>query len=165
MAKPFSARKGQHYRLAPFFLPPPWRSNQHSRTSVRNRQCDLRLPIRNAPGTAPSAACRRNVRGAMPSTRAASARPIERRLSSGERIICPPRFRAALPVVSCILGLLRQQSLKAVCELRYGRNGSARYPLGNLSSGLSPFGYGLFCGWVLQHPAVSFSGTPSCRSI
>jgi hypothetical protein len=156
MAKRFSACGRQHYRLPPFFLSAPWRSNQHSRRSVRNRQCDLRLPIRNAPGTAPSAACRRKVRAGMPSTRAASASPMERRLSSGERIICPPRIRAAAAVVSCVPGLLRQQSLKAVCESSFGQNGSARYPLGNCSSALSPFGYGLFCGWVLAHPAACF---------
>jgi hypothetical protein len=131
MTKPLSACGWQHYRLPPFFLSTPWRSNQHSRRSVRNRQCDLRLPIRNAPGTAPSAACRRKVRVGMPSTRAASASPIERRLSRGERIICPPRFWPALAVVSCIPGLLRQQSPKAVCESLNGRNGSTRYPLGN----------------------------------
>jgi hypothetical protein len=156
MAKCFSAGTWQHYRLPPFFLPPPWRSNQLSRRSIRNRQCDLRLPIRNAPGTAPSAACRRKVRGGMPSTRAASASPMERRLSSGERIICPPGLWPALPVVSCILGLLRQQSLKAVCESRNGRNGSLRYPLGNRSFALSPSGYELFCGWVFAHPAACF---------
>jgi hypothetical protein len=165
MTKRLSTCGWQHYRLPPFFLSAPWRSNQHSRRSVRNRQCDLRLPIRNAPGTAPSAACRRKVRGGMPSTRAASASPIERRLSRGERIICPPRFWIALRVVSCILGLLRQQSLKAVCELRNGRNGSPRYPLRNRSSALSPFGYGLFCGWVFARPAACFLRRPQPHEV
>jgi len=105
VAESLPGSRRQRHRRTPFLFPAPCRSNQHASRSVRKRQCDLRFPIRNAPGIAPSAAWRRKVLGGMPSASAASVKPIDRRLSSGERIICPPSFRTLVP---CIRGPFRQ---------------------------------------------------------
>jgi len=89
--------------------------------------------MRNAPGTAPSAACRRNVRAAMPSTCAASERPMDRRLSRGERIICPPTLRPWRLLLACMPALPHEQFPRRVCSPRYGRKGPSRHPLGYYS--------------------------------
>src|SRR5262249_39621028 len=105
VAEPVPRSCRQRHRSPPFFFPAPWCLNQHSSISVRKPQCHLRFPIPNAPGMAPSAAWRRKVLGGMPSALAASVKPIDRRLSRGERIICPPSFRTLVP---CIRGPFRQ---------------------------------------------------------
>src|SRR5215469_13687689 len=87
VAEPLPRSRWQRHRRPPLLFPAPCRLNQHSSISVRKRQCDLWFPIRNAPGMAPSAAWRRKVLGGMPSASAASDKPIDRRLSKGDRII------------------------------------------------------------------------------
>jgi len=94
---PSRYRERSVIRGHPFLFPSPCRSSQDSSRSIRKRQCDLRFPIRNAPGITPSIAWRRRVRAAIPSSSAASVRPIDRLLSDGDRIICPPSVWTLAP--------------------------------------------------------------------